>query len=43
MDVPVGFYFVETQPIPNYGYGGLITLENNGKYSNEVGILMVSI
>ncbi|WP_461461676.1 zinc ribbon domain-containing protein [Methanobrevibacter sp.] len=42
MDVPVGSDFVETQSIPNYGFGGLITLENTGNYSNEVGIFMVS-
>ena len=42
MDVPVGSNFVETQSIPNYGFGGFVGMTNNGKYSKEVGGLMIS-
>lgn len=42
MDVPKGSEFVETQTIPNYGFGGFIALKNGGKYSTEVNTLMIS-
>lgn len=42
MDVPKGSEFVKTQSIPNYGFGGLISLSNSGEYSNEVGSLLIS-
>lgn len=42
MDVPEGSEFVETSSMPNYGYGGFIGFANNGKYSKEVGALMIS-
>lgn len=42
MDVPVGSEFVETQSMPNYGFGGFIGLENAGDYSKEVFSLMIS-
>lgn len=42
MDVPKGSEFVETQTIPNYGFGGFIALKNGGEYSKEVNTLMIS-
>ena len=42
MDVPVGSEFVETNSIPNYGFGGFVALQNGGKYSKEVNTLMIS-
>ena len=42
MDVPEGSEFVKTQSIPNYGFGGFIALTNDGKYSDEVGSLLIS-
>ena len=42
MDVPECSEFVETSSIPNYGFGGFVALKNNGDYSDEVGVLMVS-
>lgn len=42
MDVPVGSNFVETQSIPNYGFGGFVGLSNNGEYSKEVSSLLIS-
>ena len=42
MDVPVGADFVETDSIPNYGFGGFVGLTNNGKYSKEVTSLLIS-
>ena len=42
MDVPEGSNFVETNSIPNYGFGGFVGLQNGGKYSTEVNTLMIS-
>ncbi|MEE0936203.1 MAG: zinc ribbon domain-containing protein [Methanobrevibacter sp.] len=42
MDVPVGSEFVTTNTIPNYGFGGFIGMSNSGKYSKEVGSLLIS-
>ena len=42
MDVPVGSEFVATTTIPNYGFGGLVTLENTGEHSDEVYSMLVS-
>ena len=42
MDVPVGSEFVATTTIPNYGFGGLVTLENAGEHSDEVYSILVS-
>ena len=42
MDAPEGSNFVETNSIPNYGFGGFVGLQNGGKYSKEVGALLIS-
>ena len=42
MDVPEGSNFVETNSIPNYGFGGFVGLQNGGKYSKEVNSLLIS-
>ena len=42
MDVPKESNFVETNSIPNYGFGGFVALQNGGKYSKEVNSLLIS-
>ncbi|WP_407374390.1 zinc-ribbon domain-containing protein [Methanobrevibacter sp.] len=42
MDVPVGSHYVETDSMPNYGFGGFVILSNDGEYSKEARVIMIS-